>query len=191
MWDFSLYLPYINHGLPHGFKEQQNFNTLGSSGKEGDVAARWNVKLQLAQSAKWLHYRTRYSRAEFRIYTASQTGCEIQSAPYSLGHVALSTEESDHGVKLSAHLYPIPRLRRRVTTLPIPHWPERQGARLSTVSTLSFTHRRQEACISFLRSTSKHVSYVKSKPVLSLSVQPRSFHRPQIYSDLLNRFHST
>jgi len=50
VWDVSLYLPYINHGLPHGFKEQQDFNTVGSLGKERDGAARWNVKLQLAQS---------------------------------------------------------------------------------------------------------------------------------------------
>jgi len=51
VWDVFLYLPYINHGLPRGFKEQQNLNTVGSSGKEEDAAARWKVKLQLAQSA--------------------------------------------------------------------------------------------------------------------------------------------
>lgn len=101
----------------------------------------------------------------FGISTASQTGSEIPSASYLFGHV-----KSGQGVKLTTHLYPLPRIGRRETILPIPHGPTRQGATLNTVSTLSFLHRRLEACISVLRSPSYNVSHVKSKSVFSLSV---------------------
>jgi hypothetical protein len=45
VWDVSLYLTYINHGLPRGFKEWQNFNPVGSSGREGDGVATVDDKI--------------------------------------------------------------------------------------------------------------------------------------------------
>ena len=87
--------------------------------------------------------------------------------------------KSGQVVKLTTHLYPLPRIGRREAILPIPHGPTLQGATQNTVSSLSFMHRRLEACISVLRSTSYYMSYVKSKSVFSLSIQPRSLQRTQ------------